>query len=579
MYKIQILLQIKKRQIKKRKKIILFPKMSQLIQLPDRLSVDPRLTIGSQKQVEIRKGAARATTQRTTASSVSNSQLVFNVQLNSANNTIVDPYCYLEIPIIVTITGGTAGTTVQQYVDNNFALRQYPLASVMSSCQVQINNQSVSSNPSQFIHQLSQFQDFLSGKGEAALQSIVPIMPDQSPAYNDLLGSAASPLNGYAAGRLHYSSSRGEFNSDFITVTGTTGTWQFTTTIREPIFNPLLEYDPAKKREGIPYVNLMNIQCNFLSYLSGMFSLNAAACPLATITSVNINSATLVQTWLTVPLTMSMPDLALRSFNSIVCNQTNQTAFSASEQRTIQSQSYSVNQIPKKIWLYVCESQTSKDTATGYTKADFCFSIESVSILWNNNANLMANMSAADLYNSCMASEGSAMTYVQSRKFTGAVLCLDPAKLFGLQDDQAPGLIGNFQFQVQVQCTNISGGSVTPVMFVDWALDTLMTIDKSGTTNLVQGFLKPEDVLNANKLPAHAASFAESDIYGGSFWDKVKEYASKALGFVRDNKLISKGLAALPQTAAYAPVAAQLGFGNGGRRTSRKEMLQASLRY
>jgi hypothetical protein len=557
--------------------------MSQFIQLPDTLSVDSRLTIGSAKKIEIRKGGQNNTIQRTTATSVSNNQLVFNVQLNNAANTIIDPYMYVEVPISVTVTasGLTGANTVPVYLADNFSLRQYPLASVTSVAQVQINNQSSTSNPSQFIHQLSQFQDFINGDDQAAVQSIAPIMPDQAPQYNTLAGSSKSPLLSYTSGGEHYSCPRGEFNSLFTTTTGTTATWVFTTTIREPIFNPLVDYDPLKKREGLAYVSLFNVQLTFLSNLSRMFALDLVSCPAITGISVSITSASLVQTWLTAPQSMKMPDVALRSFNTLICNQTTQASFSASEQRVIQSQSYSMNQIPKKIWIFVADAQT--DISAGYAKSDFCFSIEQVTVLFNNRAGLLSNMNSADLFNACMAEEGNKMTYVQSRKFTGAVLCFDPAKLFSLLDNEAPGMLGNYQLQIQVQCTNISTSSVTPNIWVVWAMDTILSTDSHSVSNLVQGFLRPEDVAAANGLPAHSSLFAETDLYGGSLWDDIKSFGQKALGFVKDNKLISKGLPLLssffPEAAPIIAPLGALAASQGYGKTSRRQMKQRALRY
>lgn len=543
--------------------------------LPETLQVDSRLTIGSKKSAVITRGASNTTVQRTSAASASNSQLIWNVQLNNASQTLIDPYMYVEVPITVTISATGLGAPVATYLANGFALRQYPLASVTNTCAVMINNTSVSSNPCQFIHELSQNQDFYK---EANCQSLCPIMPDQSPQYSTLNGSLKSPLNGYVSGGEHYSEARGSFNSLFTTTTSTNSSWVFTYTIREPIFNPLLDYDPSKKREGLAYVSLFNVQMNFLSTLSRMFSLDAVNYPAVTGISVNIGTnAQLVQTWLTAPTNQIMPPITVRSFNNLSINQTLQAAMAAGAQSTITSQSYSMNQIPRKIWVFVNDSQ--KDISTGYTKSDFCFSVEAITVMFNNKAGLLSNMNAADLYNSTMAEEGSIMTFTQARAFTGAVLVLDPSKLFGLADNQAPGMLGNFNFQVTLTCTNISNASVTPNINVVLGYDTLFTTSNASVSNLDQGYIKESDVLQANQLPASPASFIESDIYGGGFWDDVKSFASKAHSFVKDNKLISKGLANIPHPNGQlaSQFASSIGYGSG--RTSRRQMMEHAMRH
>lgn len=552
--------------------------MSEFVNLGDSLQVDPRLTIGNKKLVDIARGALDTTIVYTNANNVAQNQLSFQVQCNNNKQTLIDSYMYVEVDCSVVVgVASTPGSNVSVYVADNFALRQYPLASVTNVCNVQIDTQSEASNPSLWIHQLGQFQDFISGKGQAILQSITPIMPDQSPQYNDLIGSLKSPLNSYSAGGLHYSEPRGSFNSLFTTTTDNTSQWAFNMKLREPLFNPMLCYDPAKEREALAYVNKFDVTLTLIANLSRMFSLNATACPLVNSLTVTINSATLKQTWLTTPLTQALPDIVVRSYNSITANATSQTPFTAGQQRTIQSQSFQISQIPKKIWVWVNDSIL--DTATGYTKSDYNFSIEAVTVLFNNRAGLLSTFNEADLYNTCMAEENNVFSFVQSRSFTGSVLCIDPAKLLGLRENEAPGLLGNYQLQIQVTCTNISSSTITPYLYVTWGLDTIFTISQDNVSNKIQGFITPDDVLNASNLPANPSKFAEDNIYGGSIWSKIKKGLKKAFDFTKKHKLISKGLSLHPKTAPYASIASDLGLGNGGIRTNRRQLIDRALMY
>lgn len=554
--------------------------MNSYLGIADTLAVDNRLLTSSEKKVIIKSGASKNSINRQTASSISNSQVLWNVVLNSAESTVIDPYILAEITINVTLTATGLAQTVQSYVEDSFALRQYPLNSVTQVCNVQINNSAISTNPNQFCHGLSWFQDFLSS--EAAYQSSTPIMEDQSYSYNLLAGSQKNPLNNYVDGGQHYTEPRGSFNSLFNTITSTTGTWNFTYTIHEPLMNPLLAYSPSQNEEGLAYVNQLNVQLNFVSNLSRMFSLDAVACPAITGLTVNITNANLVMNWLTVPTIQKLPDVVLKSFNNIVCNQTQCPQFTAGQQLTVQTQSYSLNQIPRKIWLWVANAAV--DVVSGYTMADFFFSIQLVSILFNNDSNLLANLSAYDLYNLCQAQSGCKMTYVQSQEFVGSVLELDPVKLFQLADDLSAGVLGTFNFQCSVQCTNISNTTLTPTIWVTTALDNILTTNREGVSNIINGWLTRNEIIQAKSQPAHAASFVSKDIYGGGFFDTLKSGLTKAFNFARNNKLLSKGLALIPHPFAQvgSKVASSLGFGGGydddddytpgGRRTSRREM-------
>lgn len=544
---------------------------NELLRIGQTLSVDSRLSVASIKEAQIRRGSTNYTVQRQTASTASNSQIIWNVVLSNPARTIIDSYMYGEYNVTVTIgaTGLTGPQTVQNYLQDNFAPRQYPMASVTQVSNVQINNQSVNTNPNQIIHPLSWNQNFLSSA--AANQSITPIMPDQAYSYNYLSGSQKNPLNTYVDGGEHYTSPRGEFLSQFVTVSnGVTG-WQFTWTIREPIINTILCYDPSDNtREGLAYINLLNITLNLASNLSRMFSMDAVNASAITSVGVNINSATLVMNWLTAPVSMRLPARTLRSFNTLIPNQTNSAITVApGVQVTLQSQSLSLNQIPRKIWIYVGDQNL--DTPTGYTKSDFWFSIQSISILFNNRASLLSNLAVGDLYNNFMAAEGSKMTFCQSQSFVGSVLEIDPALHLGLLDVEAPSVMGIFNLQIQVQCTNISTtATITPNIWVTVANDTVLETSAESVSNLIQGWIRPEDVVATNNLPPVASDFSETNIWGGGFLDDIGK-------FIKDNKLLSAAASAIPFAGPLISRAVgALGYGRrGGARTTKAAMQRA----
>jgi hypothetical protein len=544
---------------------------SELLQLEDTLAVDSRLLVGSEKKIQIRRGSSNFTVNRQTASSLSNNQIIWNVVLNSPQSTVIDPYMYAEVfaSATITATGGTA--TVQQYLTDLFSLRQYPLASVTATSTVTINNQQVSCNPNQFIHALSWNQPAYTD--QAMVQSLTPIYPDKMQVYSDAAGSNISPLLGYYSGGEHYSDSRGIFNSDFTTVTGTTGTWQFNFVIREPIINPLLDYNPQKQREALAFVNNFNVQLQFTSNLARIFSFDAVNAPNITSIAVNITSANLVMNWLTVPVSQILPPIALRSFVTLVSQSTVGISVSPGQQVTLSSQSYSFNQIPKKLWVFVCDSQYDIAGVAAPGKTDTFFSIQNLNILFNNRQSLLGNMTASDLYNNCQADSGSRMSFMEAQHFVGSVLELDPVKLFGLQDDQSSGLIGQFNFSAQIMCTNISSNTITPNVWIVQGYDSILQTDQASISNLIQGFITQEAVIRANSLPAKPTLYVEHDIYGGGFLDTLKNIFNKVKDFAKENKLISKGLKLLPPnpyTTTASKVAEELGY--GGRYTPRRQI-------
>lgn len=557
--------------------------MSSNLNLADHLLVDSRLLFSSNKSVEIRRGASNISVQKTTPSSISNSMIQFNPQLNNADQNVIDPYHYVELSCTATINAvGLVGPqTVKNYLNNNFSLRQYPIASVTDTCRVDFNQQSEISQPRLFIHQLSNFQNFLNAEDEQVIQSLVPIYPDQSPQYSDLVGSNASPLLNYASGEQHYSSPRGVFNGLFVDVVNTNLQWQFTFTVREPVINPLLEYSALKKNEGMPYCNRFQITLNMIGNLSRMFSLDAVTCPAITGITVNINSGILTQTWLTSPLTQAMPPVVVKGYNRIVVNPTViQQIVAPGQQIQVTSQALQVGQLPEKLWIYISNMQ-NYDTPTGHSNTDWNFSIQGVQVLFNNIAGILSDMQSADLWTACAAQEGSKLSFVQNQLWMGSVLCVDPVKLFRLSSDMSAGMIGNFQLTVTINCTNISNAAVTnPSIFLTTALPTLLVTTDKFVTTLVQGYITREDVLRANSLPAHPITNSDDGIYGGSFTDLLK----RAHDYVKNNKLISRALphfSNIPGAAPFIPAAQALAssLGYGGRKATRSQMIRASLGY
>ena len=78
------------------------------------------------------------------------------------------------------------------------------------------------------------------------------------------------------------------------------------------------------------------------------------------------------------------------------------------------------------------------------------------------------------------------------------------------------------------------------------------------------GVLSPEDVLNAEILPS-GSYHRSNEIYGGKF-EGLKAFLRGAHKFVKDNKLLSKGLAMIPNQYAQmgSKGAEAMGYGMSG---------------
>ena len=550
------------------------------IVLDDKLIVDSRMCLSAEgKAIEIQRGATNLSVNLTNSQQASNSTIVWTPQLPKGR-IVVDPLMLVQIPIQVTVTAnGLTGQNVDTYISNNFALRQYPVNSVLNNISLTLNNQTISSQPYQWINELSRFES-IDYQNSALRQSLWPIMPDASPQYSDLAGSGKSPLLSYESGTDIYANPRGVFNSSFQLVSSDNNTYVFNTTLIEPLMVPILDYDPSKKRVGLPHLNSMQLQLTFLSNLSRMFSLDADTCPLISGVTVNIQGpAVLRQQWLTVPVNLPIPSVNIRSFNSLTCIPSQVASFNAGEQRIITSQSLTFNQIPKKIWVYVREAQI--DSVNAYQNTDTCFSIQKAVVTFNNKTGLLSNMSSADLYLTQEAEKGSVISYTAAQNYVGDVLCIDPVESFGLADDETSSIAGNFQFLIELTATNLKNSTVLPAIYIVYANDTIASLNENADMTLQQNFVKREYVLQASSLTPYPAKFMTGDMYGGAFWDSVKSGLSKAWDFIKNNQLISKAAKLASNVPMLAPVASTVGnvaqavgLGYGGKKMTRRQMLK-----
>lgn len=551
--------------------------VNQYLHLPQQLSLYSPLAVNSHQDVEVKKGPAVWTCQRQRFSTLTPSQLSYNVNLSDPSKNLISRYMYNEIQATVTInaTPATPGQTVQNYLQNNIALRQYPLGSVTNTCQIFLNENNIATQVSQWLHPLAWSQDYL--HNDAIDESLTPVMPDMAQNYGDMSNSLLNPLNGYFPGSVPFIYPRGAHNADFFTTqNGTGGTgggaWIFNMTLREPILHPLLAYNWNKQGRALAYVNNFSITLNWLANLSRMFSVNGVNCPGVTI-NVALNDSNLCMFWFMIPSIQILPELVSYSYNTLISNQTQgMLPIAPGVSTTLVSQGLTWNQIPKRIYIWVGNQST--DTSTGFYLADSWFSIQQVVITFNTKTSLLANLQSADLYTACQVGAGSRISYIQSQYYVGSVLEVDPTVLLQLEADVTSGCLGSFNFQVNVQCKNINPTlTITPNLWVLQSNDSVCQISNAYISSFIQGYLKSSDVISANQSPAVPAPFSSSNMYGGGammgqigggVWDDIKNFLGKAFQFAKDNKVLSRGLSFVPGPVGLIGSQVANAFGLGG---------------
>lgn len=534
--------------------------------VPDRLAIDPQINIKKDVFAVINKGPQASTRNAQIATDVSPNTIQYTIQLNNQQN-LISRYMKTKTPLTVTLNATDGGYPLSNLLNNGlFAPRQFPLSSVTNSLAVTINNQSSSVEPYKWIHQLSLFPGNDQAPDVVAKNlSLSPWLADQSQNYSDLATSSKNPLASYENSQF-YSEGRGSFNGQFQIVSSSNTQLVFTWDLIEPVMHPLFTYDPSKKSEAFMGLNQLVINYTLLD-AARMFSLDTVSAPNVTSINVSIGRACELQMiWFTTYPEVPYPDHQIIPFNKIMTNTSQlQVPISPGASTQLQSQTFAMSACPKKIWISA-QNNTNAAGLTGASYTDSYLQIQNVNIIFNNVSSLLSNYSIYDLYDECVASEGSVQTFEQFAYHQGGVICIDTVKLLQLPQSMCPGVLaqgGSINFSVQLTVKNISSNTITPLLTVFWAIPSVYTSTINSTANINEGYFSQEEVLTAYNLEQVDQGNVHDNIYGGRVADKLKSLLQKGLDFAKQNKLVSKGLAMVPHPYGQfaSQIASNLGFG------------------
>jgi hypothetical protein len=174
---------------------------------------------------------------------------------------------------------------------------------------------------------------------------------------------------------------------------------------------------------------------------------------------------------------------------------------------TFNSQNIQINQLPDYFIINVrkpMSQQTVKDSAS-------FLRINSISVNLNNTSGLLSSATAQDLWRisvnnhstqswtefSGQVSVADNATGLGSAvSTTGSLLILSPAYDLSLPDYLSCGSIGQYNFQFQINVTNIDADPVTPEIVIICVNSGIFTT-LSGSSNIYTGILTKQMVLDA----------------------------------------------------------------------------------
>ena len=149
-----------------------------------------------------------------------------------------------------------------------------------------------------------------------------------------------------------------------------------------------------------------------------------------------------------------------------------------------QSNNIQLNSIPRRLYVYIRER--NNDLYSNASHTDTYFTINNISLQFQNKNGLLASASQQQLYemsvkNHCKMSwnqwqgrvnKPGLMVQANPADFSnqmgtiGSIVCIEFATDIGLDSLQAPGVLSQSMLQVQVTATNVSGRDINPTLLL-----------------------------------------------------------------------------------------------------------------
>lgn len=511
----------------------------------------------------VESGASSNTYQKFSAVSVSKSNLVFNVQVPS-ESVIVSRELLIRstIDFKVTISNVPNGDLAFSY-GNSDALQAFPLNSLFTTLSAQINNTNVSVNLQDVLPSLLRMND---SRHLYRYNGMTPSLPDQAYLlYSDAVLTNNNPLAGYsnasydvdqlprgshpvilrkasyfASGSPTATGSIVRDANGTITTTGTftpTGTadptdkwvYELAVEVTEPLFlSPFIFGDSPYNKQGFVGLNALNLVCNVDTTCKRFFSTsNSGYTYEVELGNDTNNKGFSDDSAILMNFLSSQPTDLISAKNVVPYHDfsrfltTTSEVINAGKNFNITSQNLQLNQIPDLFLITVrkpMNSQTVKDSTA-------FFSIENVSINFNNVSGLLSSATQQDLWRISI-NNGSTQNWKefsgkayrpdlsvgvgQNVPTTGSLLVLNPARDLSLPSYLSCGSIG--QFNVQLNLTvrnNYISENIKPEICIVCVNSGLFTT-VAGTSSIYTGILSKQMVLDAQAEPAeHTISSAE----------------------------------------------------------------------
>jgi len=557
--------------------------------------LDDRLACTNEINYAVSQGGQNITTADFNAVSQGTSSHTYSIQVPS-EQTIIDRRVMWTSTVVLKLVGTPGINEFLVDVGRSDALAPFPLHQLCSTISATINNNTVSTNIRDVLSAIVRMND---KRDLQRYNGLTPVMFDTYKSYADGVNANNNPLGSYSniadndliprgahpiliGGALLASGLPDTTVLQTVGDGATLKTVYIAFTVSEPLLlSPFIFCNPQSNNQGFYGIQNMNIQMN----ISDAIRVWRTARNFLT---VGANAGVSVQSFQGSKLTFQFltphSNLLLPSRNVVPYYELPRylsspgVAFAANETKSIQSNTIALNQIPDKLFIIVrkpMSAQLNQDT-------DSFFKINTVSINFNNSSGILSSSNIQDLYRFSVESGSNQSWYEFSGQAlrsnaitgngasvntTGSLLVLEFGRHIQLTESfYAPGSLGNFSLQVNVNCTNNSGGAITPEICLI-TMNSGCFISERGTSQTYTALLSKADVLEAGKMEPYKRSDVRR-LVGGGWFDDLKSAWNKYISPHLTASNLKKGLQHVGKDNEYAQKGADvlgaLGYGKSG---------------
>ena len=473
--------------------------------------LDPELDFDNENYYAVLKGSKWTSWKPIVSTSYSNTSATFSAPPPDPN-TCVSRKVKLVQPVTFDFVGNAplGQALLQSQYD---APRAYPLSSNMSTIQLDLNNTNFSINMSDTIQALLRYHNPDNLKdGEL---STTPSTLDKSQQYSDLANSIHNPLSSVIDTGLGGLDGRGAFPVSSIVNNVSLGIGVDTTATivynfcEDLHISPLL-FGTHCAENGFIGLQTFQLIVNWNSDLSRMWSHDNSGGTTLTSIVVTLGQPTLLFQYKTPELLERIPNFRTYPYYEIQRYPTDAgSPILSGDSMILPSSNIQLNSIPRIMYILARKSNSSLT----FLDTDTFFSIERISVNWANQSGLLSSATKRDLFemskrNGCNLNwrdwSGESSPYYSGSTVSeihgvGSVLAVEFGTDIGLGSDQAPGINGIYQLQMEVTVKNQSSSAITPTLYVIIVNEGVFTIQNNSAYSQI-GVISKMDVLNAMEV-------------------------------------------------------------------------------